>query len=241
MKIGIITDIHNNVVALEAILDVFEKNGCNEILCCGDLIGIGPYPEETVQKIMSLPNIKCVLGNHEKYLIEGLRSPYPDGMTEGEAKHHLWEHGILSDSSKKFINKLPYKLEFVREGLKILVIHYSMNENYDYVNYISNPSLNDCNKMFAEHDADIIIYGHNHTNCFAQGNTKMYVNCGSLGCPHELLGEAKGGIITIDEGKAEFELVIANYDINQVISKIDSIQYPDFEIIKGIFYGVNLE
>lgn len=41
MKIGIITDIHNNVVALEAILDVFKKNGCSEILCCGDIIGIG--------------------------------------------------------------------------------------------------------------------------------------------------------------------------------------------------------
>lgn len=49
MKIGVIADIHNNVVALEAILDVFKKNGCSEILCCGDIIGIGPYPEETVQ------------------------------------------------------------------------------------------------------------------------------------------------------------------------------------------------
>jgi len=122
-----------------------------------------------------------------------------------------------------------------------LVIHYSMNENHDYVNYTVSPSLNDCNKMFAEYDADIIIYGHNHMSCFAQGNGKMYVNSGSLGCPHKFLGEAKGGIITIDEGKAEFELVIANYDINQVINKIDSIQYSDFQIIKHIFYGMNLE
>lgn len=65
MKIGVITDIHNNVVALEAMLNVFEKNGCTEMLCCGDIIGIGPYPEETVKKIMSLSNIKCVLGNHK--------------------------------------------------------------------------------------------------------------------------------------------------------------------------------
>lgn len=39
-------------------------------------------------------------------------------------------------------------------------------------------------------------------------------------------------------GKVEFEMVVANYDINQVIRKIDSIQYSDFELIKHIFYGV---
>lgn len=238
MKIGVIADIHNNVVALEAILDVFKKNGCSEILCCGDIIGIGPYPEETVQRIMSLPNIKCVLGNHEKYLIEGLKLPYPDGMGEGEVKHHLWEHEMLSDSSKKFIHQLSYKLELLREGVKILILHYSMDHNHNYVNYTSNPSLNDCNKMFSEFDADIVVYGHNHMSSFVQGNEKMYINCGSLGCPHRYAGEAKGGIITVDEGKVEFEMVSANYDINQVIKKIDSIQYSDFELIKHIFYGV---
>jgi len=80
LKIGVITDIHNNLAALNAMLSMFEKNDCNEILCCGDILGIGPYPEETVQKLMSIPKMKCVLGNHEKYLIEGLVPPYPDGM-----------------------------------------------------------------------------------------------------------------------------------------------------------------
>ena len=66
MKIGIITDVHNNVIALNSMLAVFEEEGCDEIICCGDIIGIGPFPEETVQRIKSLPNIRCVLGNHEK-------------------------------------------------------------------------------------------------------------------------------------------------------------------------------
>lgn len=238
MKIAIIADIHNNVVALEAILNEFKKNDCNEILCCGDIIGIGPYPEETVQKIMSLTNIKCVLGNHEKYLIEGLKLPYPDDMSEGEAEHHLWEHRMLSYSSKKFIHKLPPKFELVREGIKILVLHYTMNDNFDCINYIQTPSLDDCTKMFAEYDADIIVYGHNHMSSFVKSNEKMYINCGSLGCPHRFIGEAKGGIITIYDGKVDFEMINANYDINKVIRKIDDIRYSDFEIIKHIFYGV---
>lgn len=167
-----------------------------------------------------------------------MRPPYPDGISEKEAKHHLWEHRMLSESSKKYIHLLPYKLELEREGFKILVLHYSMNDNHDYVNYKPNPSLDDCTKMFSEYEADIIVYGHNHMSSYVQRNGKMYINCGSLGCPHRFTGEAKGGIITIDDGKVDFEMVIAKYDINQVIRKIDSIQYSDFELIKHIFYGV---
>lgn len=46
-RIGIITDIHNNAVALKTILKELEKRKCDEIICCGDIIGIGAYPEET--------------------------------------------------------------------------------------------------------------------------------------------------------------------------------------------------
>ncbi|WP_243186686.1 metallophosphoesterase family protein [Clostridium intestinale] len=53
MKIGIITDVHNNVIALNSMLKLFEKNECDEIIYCGDIIGIGPFPEETVQGIKS--------------------------------------------------------------------------------------------------------------------------------------------------------------------------------------------
>ena len=46
MKIGIITDVHNNVIALNSMLQLFEEKGCDDIICCGDIIGIGPFPEK---------------------------------------------------------------------------------------------------------------------------------------------------------------------------------------------------
>ena len=57
MKIEIISDIHNNVIALNRVLIEFDRQKIDGIICSGDVIGIGPYPEETVQKIMSLQNI----------------------------------------------------------------------------------------------------------------------------------------------------------------------------------------
>jgi len=73
MKLGIITDIHNNAAALEKVLAFLSKENCDRIICCGDIIGIGPYPEKTVQIMMKIPNLVAVRGNHEGYLLGGLR------------------------------------------------------------------------------------------------------------------------------------------------------------------------
>ena len=103
MKIGIITDVHNNVVALNTILKYFEAEKCDGIICCGDMIGIGPYPEETVSALIKIPNmLACVKGNHERYLIEGIPSEIPNSENMGmaEMEHHKWEHNLLSNKSK---------------------------------------------------------------------------------------------------------------------------------------------
>ena len=238
MKIGIITDVHNNVIALNSILKLFEENGCDEIICCGDIIGIGPFPEETVQRIKSLKNIQCVLGNHEKYLINGLKKPYPDGMDESEALHHLWEHNLLSDDSKNYIKQLPYKLQLDREEIKIAVVHYSINENNEYINFTTDPNLTDCEKMFLDIDANIILYGHDHKGSIVYGKDKIYIDCGSLGCTSTCEGIAQGGILTLDKQNFIFEKVFAEYDLLKVLSEIDSIKYPAYEEIKKFFYGV---
>lgn len=69
MRVGIITDIHSNIVALNEVLKEFEKIKVNKIICCGDIIGIGPSPEEVVQALMQMSDkLIAVRGNHEKYL-----------------------------------------------------------------------------------------------------------------------------------------------------------------------------
>ena len=84
MKIGLITDIHNNLVALNRVLDEFEKMECEAIICSGDIIGIGPFPEETVQRMIGLKNlIVAVQGNHEHYLTKSMKD---SSMSDEERK-----------------------------------------------------------------------------------------------------------------------------------------------------------
>ena len=111
MKIGIISDIHSNSQALKAVLKEFDRIKVNKIICCGDIIGIGPNPEETVQMMMKRKgDLISVKGNHEKYLIDGLPDKIHDDkrkFSSEEIQNHKWTHSRLSEESKKFIDELP--------------------------------------------------------------------------------------------------------------------------------------
>ena len=78
MQFGVVTDIHNNLTALKVVIEKLQQLGCDKIICCGDIIGIGPYPEETVQYLMQIPNLIAVRGNHEKYLLDEMPTEYPN-------------------------------------------------------------------------------------------------------------------------------------------------------------------
>ena len=130
MKIGVISDIHNNWVALEAVLNKLQEAQCEHIICCGDMIGIGPYPEETMQRLMRIPNLIAVLGNHDRCLTEGTPTKLPlrEKMSDAELEHHQWEHTLLSERSKTFIRSLPCRADITLGRVRIAILHYSMDE-----------------------------------------------------------------------------------------------------------------
>ena len=81
MQLGVVTDIHNNLTALKVVVEKLQQIGCDKIICCGDIIGIGPYPEETVQYLMQISNLIAVRGNHEKYLLDEMPQSIPTKKT----------------------------------------------------------------------------------------------------------------------------------------------------------------
>ena len=239
MKIGIITDIHNNLTALKAVVEKLNQMECDKITCCGDIIGIGPYPEETVQYMMQIPNSIAVRGNHEKYLLEGMPSEYPNEENMGfeEMKHHKWEHSLLSAESIAFLEALPYKTESTCEGFNVSVMHFCMDSDGHYIHYKMNPSADDLDKMFANVKSDIVLFGHDHCRNVCKGD-KFYINVGSLGCPAHDKNIARGGILKIENGNVEIQPIDVEYNVNEVIDLIDEINYPDEDNIKKYFYGI---
>lgn len=239
MQFGVITDIHNNLVALKVVVEKLQELKCDKIICCGDIIGIGPYPEETVQYMMQIPDLIAVRGNHEKYLLDEMPTEYPneEHMRYEEMKHHKWEHSLLSNESVNFLRSLPYKLSIKCENYTLSVLHHCMDCDGHYINGKMNPNETDLNIMFADVEADIVLYGHNHNRNICKGD-KYFINVGSLGCPSKDKNITRAGIVTIENGKIKFEPVDLEYDACKVVSAINEINYPDAENIKRYFYGV---
>ena len=238
MRLGIITDIHNNLTALKAVIEKLQKMKCDKIICCGDIIGIGPCPEETVQYLMQISDLIAVRGNHDNYLVDKMPEEYPneEQMSLEEMEHHKWEHRLLSESSKDFLQKMPYRIDMACKGYRLSIMHYGMNSDGHYINFRPNPSVLDLEKMFVAVNSDIIVYGHDHRRNICKSD-KLYINVGSLGCPAQDKNLARAGVIHIEHDNIKVDPIDVIYDVNSVINMMDTLNYPEAANIKKYFYG----
>ena len=239
MKIGVITDIHSNSQALESVLNEFNRIKIDKIICCGDIIGIGANPEETMQMLMKKKEILiAVQGNHEEYLIKGLPKEVHDdkrSMSSEEIKNHEWNHSKLSEKSKKFIKELQKEINVKIENKRIYITHYPNEENGKYKKHIKKPTIEENQEMFEGINADIFLYGHTHTTNVNKKADKWYINPGSLGCPMDS-NIAHAGILSINTGKVDFKCLNIIYDVEKTINEINRIKFPMYNKILKIFY-----
>ena len=242
MKIGVISDIHGNIMALKTVLEEFKKRNVEKIICCGDIIGIGPHPEETVKKIMEYKDmLVAVRGNHEKYLLEGIPVVIHDdkrNLGEEEIENHKWIHNKISEESKKFLKSLPLEQKIEIENKKIYVVHYPMKDDGQYKRHIKCANQDENAELFSNIKADIFFYGHTHIALKNEKDNKLFVNPGSLGCPLET-NYAYCGILDINNEKVGFEHLQLEYDADFVRKEIESIKYPFYKGILRLFFGKN--
>lgn len=234
LKIGIISDIHNNVVALNVILKHFKELRCDLIVCAGDIIGIGPSPEETVQRLKILgEELVVVRGNHEHYLTNGMND---SSMSQQEFMYHKWEHEKLSEDSKMYLNTLVDEVVLHINGYRILVCHYAMIDGV-YKDLKKQPSSDELETLFDMKDFDIVIYGHDHKPSYLTSSS-IFINPGSLGCPGKDKNIARAGLLDLSYG-ISYKQLNMEYDISDVLHKIEHYHYPAKDEILRIFYGLN--
>ena len=182
MKLGIISDIHGNIKALEIALKEFEKRNIEKIIVLGDMVNGAPHSEEVLQEIIKLGDKAIVVkGNHENYVINGL----PEVVHDEEKKRVEWFSSQVSIKAKEFISKLPKERIHEVEGKKIYISHYPINVDGSFKRHIRKPSNEECEELFSNIDADVFLYGHTHIENYCKDADKLYINPGSLGCPRE--------------------------------------------------------
>ncbi len=236
MIIGIFTDIHANLPALEKSIEFFKKQHCDAVVHLGDLIGMGPYPRECAELALAQKNMSFIMGNHDEWYAHGIKK-VPNYMKSGEYKHHQWVHKQLGKNLKKEFQKWPWFLKIHLEGnFKIDCRHYGLTTNDHKKNklkgFLKKHEAKQLDKLFDNVDANLVLYGHTHQSTDESG-VKRYINPGSAGCYNK--AEAKLLIIKSGDGRIKLEKHRVKYDDGKMMEEFEIRKVPDRDLIKKVF------
>ncbi len=221
MKIGIISDIHGNLDALNCVLKDIKSEGCEKIFCLGDVVMAGPEPIETlikIQELSSLNNFHIIQGNTDKMLsVFSFKTQNEILKTNAVmASAYYADSQLLSEENKTFLKNLKEKEEIELFGIKILLVHGSPRKNNE--NIYPNMKLEEVEEMIKDTDADIIFCGHTHMPCGYQTNTEQtVVNVGSVGRPFSENPDSCYAIMDINEKDSTYQIKhkFVKYDVNR--------------------------
>jgi diadenosine tetraphosphatase ApaH/serine/threonine PP2A family protein phosphatase len=159
MKLAVISCIHGNYEALNAVLSDIDRHGAEQIYCLGDLVGYGPHPEAVVEMIRSL-NIPTCQGCWDEDIVEGLNAcdcSYPSLLAEKRGRRaHDWTHRAISPETRAYLGQLPTILKVENLGF----VHGSPHSQHEYL----LPDMNAFTAMerILTADVDVLFCGHTH-------------------------------------------------------------------------------
>jgi diadenosine tetraphosphatase ApaH/serine/threonine PP2A family protein phosphatase len=233
MLIGIISDIHANLPALEAVLAALQGAGADTIYCLGDTVGYGPFPNECVDLVRRHCGI-VLKGNHDSGLI---------GETDVEDFNHYglvairWSQEHVTVENKNFLESLP--LVAVKNGVTLAHASPSRPGEWSYI--LTLRAARDNFPAFSTH---LCFIGHTHVPAVINedltiGNIKNGIRCivnvGSVGQPRDGNRDAAYGLF--DTATNEYSLKRVPYDIQKTADRIASEGLPEY-LAKRLFQGV---
>jgi len=238
VKIVIMTDVHGNLPALRAALRVIRREGYDVIYHTGDAIGIGPYPAEALDVLLSTPRIVMLMGNHEARFAEGLPQQPPQGMSEMAFEHNHWVHSVLEPALRPVVARWPYCIRASFDGLRVTFIHYGLEgTDWTFAPVVQEPTPADLDRIFGGYTSDLVFYGHHHPASDITGRAR-YVNPGSLGCFQKPL--ARFAVLEIAaHGGYTLEKRAVPYDNTDLLQELTRRRVPARDYIYRAFFGVD--
>lgn len=213
MKIGLISDVHANVLALEAALHQLEAQGVDQIICLGDLVGYGPAPNETIDLVRS-KEIICTLGSADEKVAYG----FAGGGRQGVGDQTLaWTREVIEEDHVNFLRKLPahYRMNTPQGRLRALhgTVEQEMRVRLDQ-------DAAELQKLLEAQRCKILAVGNSHVPFAKQLSEGWLINPGSVGL--SLNGEPGADFVVLtitDEGvtvhmdKVEYDFATVAFDI----------------------------
>jgi predicted phosphodiesterase len=238
MRLGLISDIHGNRIALDAVVADGVANGVEAWWVLGDLVAIGPEPVETYNALATLPRVRFVRGNTDRYVVTGARpaphaadverDPSLQGLFDAVAASFAWTHTRLADAGLlEALAQLPASQRLVLgDGTRVLGVHASPRSD-DGTGIRPDLSDHELAALVAGSDADIVCGGHTHLATDRSVGGTRAVNLGSVSNPMTDDRRASYVIIeSIDGGHRLGHRRVA-YDHAAFIDRVEASGHPE--------------
>lgn len=264
-RIAIISDVHANITALEAVIKDIENRKIDKIYCLGDSIVKGANPD----KVIDILKEKCeiiLIGNTDFSVCN------PEVKNKG-----YWTRNKIGEERAKYIYKLPKMYEFCMSGYLIRLFHatpYNLDGIYNPMfsnskTSYKNKEILNAEEMFKNTDfigktkddkePDIVGYGHIHTPLIVKYKNKTIFNVGSVGVPTEMLNLEEndetnkfstlasymileGNLNSKEHKNISFTQVRVKYDIESEIQNVLNSDMPNKQnIIKSLRTAISEE
>jgi predicted phosphodiesterase len=155
MIIAVISDIHSNLTALEAVIDKLPKH--DELFCLGDNVGYGPQPNEVVARLMHLRPSVALLGNHDYAVVNG----DVEGFSANAATAIEWTRRKLNEVSRGYLAALKPSATIHREGRTLALFHGSPHDPLNEYVFPGMPAAVG-RSLVKDTSASIVLLGHTH-------------------------------------------------------------------------------
>lgn len=214
MRLGILSDIHGNRIALDAVLD--DMPPVDGLVCAGDVVGYNPWPAECITAVRER-SIPTVMGNHDRAVARNGGARF-NGMAKAGVAH---ARNHLDDNALAWLDDLPTERTVADGRVKIVHGHPADPDRYTYPEEFSARMLD---------GEDLLITGHTHVQGHRVYDAGVVMNPGSVGQPRD--GDPKAGYAVVELGDGSggdavhVEERRVEYDIDAVIAAVEEAELP---------------
>jgi putative phosphoesterase len=229
MRIGLIGDLHGNLLALDAVLDDLSGDGIDVLVCLGDVVA-GPQPIETLERIRSL-ECRLVVGNWDAYCYGGFPD-LGDGLGRQLVDIGVWSAERLSPADRDYIRTFEQLVELEAPGATRVVAFHGSPRSFEDPILATTPE-DELERMLNGVRAPILVGGHTHFQMVRRHAESLVVNPGSVGLAFLRQAEvmpiarwAEYAVLAVTDGGLALELRRRPYDIDALVRVIHESRMP---------------
>jgi putative phosphoesterase len=233
--LALLSDIHGNLTALEAVLADLSADGVERLVCLGDVAAYGPQPAAVLERLQAL-NVPVVMGNTDAWLLDPQPHPERDEKTSIVNEIELWGAAQLTAVHRQYLQTFQPTLTIsLAEEVELLCFHGSPRSFHDII--LATTPDEALAGFFEGYTATIMAGGHTHTQLVRRFRQAWLLNPGSVGMPFESFSTttiqrphvAEYGLISWENGRITIQLRRVPYDTGLVaqITRASGMPHAD--------------